>query len=231
MDINYWNKVAVNYESEIFDVYATNKGAVLQKYLQKHTNKNHTAIDFGCGVGKAFSILSPGFKQVLALDISQVCIQTSTALKKTNSYANVSLQRMDLSRKNLQLPACDFAVCVNVVMLPALDKNKAIIANIYKTLKPGGNAVFVLPSLESRPVQVTEHPTPHFLNNTQAAAYLNLSPRTLEKQRVIGGGPRFRKFGRRVLYALVDLDAWADERRCASTSDLPYDRARVDKRR
>ena len=71
---------------------------------------------------------------------------------------------------------------------------------------------------------VSEHPTPRFLNNTQAAGYLNLSPRTLEKQRVIGGGPRFRKFGRRVLYALVDLDAWADGRRCTSTSDLPYER-------
>lgn len=149
MDINYWNKVAVNYESEIFDVYATNKGAVLQKYLKKHTNKNHSAIDFGCGVGKAFSILSPGFKNVLALDISQVCIDASALVKKTNNYSNITLKRMDLSRKNLQLPACDFAVCVNVVMLPALEKNKAIIANIYKTLKPGGSAVFVVPSLES----------------------------------------------------------------------------------
>lgn len=63
---------------------------------------------------------------------------------------------------------------------------------------------------------------PRYLNNTEAAAYLKLSPRTLEKQRVVGGGPRFRKFGRRVLYAIADLDAWADERGCASTSDLNY---------
>jgi len=74
-------------------------------------------------------------------------------------------------------------------------------------------------------VPAPEPPTQYYLNNTQAAAYLNLSPRTLEKQRVIGGGPWFRKFGRRVVYALADLDAWADERRCGSTSDLPYDRA------
>lgn len=67
--------------------------------------------------------------------------------------------------------------------------------------------------------------SPQYLSNDQAALYLNLSPRTLEKQRVIGGGPRFRKFGRRVVYALVDLEAWADERRCTSTSDLPYERA------
>ena len=30
-----------------------------------------------------------------------------------------------------------------------------------------------------------------YLTNDEAAEYLRLSPRTLEKQRVIGGGPRF----------------------------------------
>ena len=45
-------------------------------------------------------------------------------------------------------------------------------------------------------------PAPRYLTNNEAAAFLRLSPRTLEKQRVIGGGPRFHKFGRRVMYAL-----------------------------
>ncbi len=61
-----------------------------------------------------------------------------------------------------------------------------------------------------------------YLNNDEAAAHLGLSPRTLEKLRVIGGGPKFRKFGRRVMYALVDLDAWADSRSYEATSDLEY---------
>ena len=51
-----------------------------------------------------------------------------------------------------------------------------------------------------------------YLTNDEAAEYLRLSPRTLEKQRVIGGGPKFRKFGRRVMYAVADLDAWAADR-------------------
>jgi hypothetical protein len=41
-----------------------------------------------------------------------------------------------------------------------------------------------------------------YLTNDEAAEYLRLSPRTLEKQRVIGGGPKFRKFGCRVMYAV-----------------------------
>jgi hypothetical protein len=58
-----------------------------------------------------------------------------------------------------------------------------------------------------------------FLNNEEAAAFLRLSPRTLEKQRVQGGGPPFRKFGTRVLYSLADLEAWASQRTRFSTSD------------
>jgi excisionase family DNA binding protein len=64
--------------------------------------------------------------------------------------------------------------------------------------------------------------TVRFLTNQEAAEYLKLSPRTLEKLRVIGGGPRFHKFGRRVRYAQHELEAWADIRACDSTSDAHY---------
>ena len=61
-----------------------------------------------------------------------------------------------------------------------------------------------------------------YLTNDEAADYLRLSPRTLEKQRVIGGGPKFRKFGRRVMYAVADLDTWAGDRSYETTSDPEY---------
>jgi excisionase family DNA binding protein len=64
--------------------------------------------------------------------------------------------------------------------------------------------------------------TDRYLTNAEAAAVLRLSPRTLEKLRVNGGGPRFRKFGSRVIYAREDLDAWASDRVCESTSDVHY---------
>ena len=61
-----------------------------------------------------------------------------------------------------------------------------------------------------------------YLTNDEAAEFLRLSPRTLEKKRVIGGGPRFRKFGRRVMYAVADLETWADARSFEATSDPEY---------
>jgi len=36
------------------------------------------------------------------------------------------------------------------------------------------------------------------------------------------GGPRFRKFGRRVMYAVADLDAWAEQHSFEATSDPEY---------
>jgi predicted DNA-binding transcriptional regulator AlpA len=65
-------------------------------------------------------------------------------------------------------------------------------------------------------------PPKRYLTNREAAEFLNLSPRTLNKQRVYGGGPQFHKFGRRVVYALSDLEAWASARACGATFDPAY---------
>jgi hypothetical protein len=59
-----------------------------------------------------------------------------------------------------------------------------------------------------------------FHDTPQAAHILRLSERTLEKWRVTGGGPVYRKFGRRVLYAYSDLLAWTESARKNSTSEL-----------
>lgn len=58
-----------------------------------------------------------------------------------------------------------------------------------------------------------------FVRTQQAAAYLGLSHRTLEKHRTYGTGPAYRKLGGRVLYAIDDLQAWADRGARVSTSD------------
>ena len=59
----------------------------------------------------------------------------------------------------------------------------------------------------------------HYLNTREAAAWLNLSPRTLDRYRVSGDGPAFHRFGGRVRYLVADLEAWASVRRRVSTSD------------
>ena len=70
----------------------------------------------------------------------------------------------------------------------------------------------------------------HYMSTRQVAAYLGLSPRTLENYRCRGGGPPFHVFGGAVRYLLSDVVNWASKRRRRSTSDdgvrsaIPKDR-------
>ncbi|MBB6305032.1 helix-turn-helix transcriptional regulator [Rhizobium leucaenae] len=66
-----------------------------------------------------------------------------------------------------------------------------------------------------------------YLRTHEAARLLGISPRTLEKYRCHGSGPTFRKLGGRVVYAIDDLEAWADQAACRSTADPRYDEARA----
>ena len=58
-----------------------------------------------------------------------------------------------------------------------------------------------------------------YLHTREAAAWLGLSPKTLERYRVSGERPHFHRFGSWVRYLLADLEAWASARRRVSTSD------------
>ncbi|MCA1365942.1 helix-turn-helix domain-containing protein [Bradyrhizobium sp. BRP14] len=51
----------------------------------------------------------------------------------------------------------------------------------------------------------------------EAATYVGLSKSSLDKLRCFGGGPRFYKLGRSVVYNTADLDAWMSERARTST--------------
>lgn len=62
-------------------------------------------------------------------------------------------------------------------------------------------------------------PSSPYRTTKEAASYLRLRPSTLERWRLVGDGPAFLKFGRRVLYAQDELEAFAKSARRLSTSD------------
>ena len=57
------------------------------------------------------------------------------------------------------------------------------------------------------------------LSVTGAAERLGVSAAFLNKLRTQGGGPVFIRLGRRVVYAVADLDDWQNQNRRRSTSD------------
>jgi len=78
-------------------------------------------------------------------------------------------------------------------------------------------------------MEQTSLPPHRMLRRLEAAKHVTetsgmpLSPKTLAKYAVVGGGPPFRKVGRIPLYDPTDLDAWVCSRLSrlvASTSEL-----------
>jgi hypothetical protein len=78
-----------------------------------------------------------------------------------------------------------------------------------------------MPSISSREAErrADQSPQSRRLPAEGAADYCGCSTSYLNKLRSIGGGPVFIKRGRRVIYDTLDLDAWLDAGRRASTSD------------
>ncbi|HRH65751.1 MAG TPA: class I SAM-dependent methyltransferase [Bacteroidia bacterium] len=141
----HWDKIAKTYEDEIFDVFRSTKKGKLKSIVQQYAGKGKFAIDFGCGTGKALPLLSPLFYKILAVDISQKCLD----IAKTAGYKNVEFERVDLAAKKNNIPAADFAFCCNVAIGDDNKRNFSILSNVVKSLKKGGTAVIVIPSLES----------------------------------------------------------------------------------
>jgi len=73
-----------------------------------------------------------------------------------------------------------------------------------------GNAV-----LQPAPSPAPPAPTPlpkKILSTSEAASFLRVSSRTLEKWRTYGGGPQFSRLGTRVVYSAEHLEAFAAAR-------------------
>lgn len=62
--------------------------------------------------------------------------------------------------------------------------------------------------------------TQRYLRTPDAAGYLGIGQSTLERKRIDGTGPLWRRLGGKiVVYDTADLDAWAGEQVHRSTSE------------
>jgi hypothetical protein len=58
------------------------------------------------------------------------------------------------------------------------------------------------------------------LTTSEAAAFYRCSKAFLEKKRCEGGGPKYLKRCRSVLYRRSDLESWLKDREFSSTSEM-----------
>ena len=147
MDEKYWDKVAVDYDGEIFSALASDRSDVIASTISRFGSKQAVACDFGCGVGKFLPILAENFRHVYAIDISEKLL--SQARDNCKDLDNVSYWKKDLSQARVKLEKIDFALSVSVMIMTCGKKRTAILDAISRHLRKEALFVLVVPSLES----------------------------------------------------------------------------------
>lgn len=147
MDRTYWEKIAPDYNEEIFDVLKNDRKRLIVSAIKKLSSKNKIVIDIGCAIGKWLPILSPIFKKVHAVDISRENLEI--AKKLYPEFTNVEYDRIDMSHSKASMPLCDLAICINAILTDSLLKRTAFFTNLKKCVKKNGYLILVIPSLES----------------------------------------------------------------------------------
>jgi len=147
MDEKYWDRMAVDYEGEIFSVLANDRDDLIVNLIRRYSSEKNTACDFGCGVGKFLPQLSENFKHVHAIDLSEKLLKQ--ARDKCSDLENISFYKKDLANDELGLGAIDFGLCVNVAIMSEANIREAIFKSIWRHLRKEGHLVLVVPSLES----------------------------------------------------------------------------------
>ena len=147
MERNYWEKIAPDYNEEIFDVLANDSKGIIRKVIRRFASKQKTVTDIGCAIGKWLPILSPAFKKVYAIDISQKNLDIAANLYP--DLKNVKYERIDMSDKRSKIQKCDFAICINAILTGTQEKRNIFFSNLQKCVKRNGNIILVIPSLES----------------------------------------------------------------------------------
>ena len=147
MDRDYWEKIAPDYNDEIFDVLKNDSKGLIVSAIAKIASKKKTVIDIGCAIGKWLPVLSPAFKKVYAVDISRENLEI--AKKLYPEFTNVEYDRIDMSGSKAKMPLCDAGICINAILTDSLKKRSAFFTNLKKCIKKNGYLILVIPSLES----------------------------------------------------------------------------------
>ena len=141
-----WDRAAEQYDDEIFDTVANDRGSVVHDTLDRLIKPAQVVCDFGCGVGRTLLFLSARAKQVVGVDFS------ATSLKIASSEArhsnNIRLLKRDLTTTNRRFCEADVGLLMQVLIMPPVDLRRAILATAYRNLRSGAHLVAVVPALE-----------------------------------------------------------------------------------
>ena len=146
-DIAYWNRLAPRFESEVFHVLANDRRRIIASEVARVADPTATAIDLGCGTGRAIPMLARQFARVVGVDLSPALIVR--ARRATRRLPNVELLAADLVTPPVGIPCGRLVLSINAILAPDDTIMRTLVQRIAEYTAPGGHALVVVPALES----------------------------------------------------------------------------------
>lgn len=147
-----WSESAAKYDEEFLDPFRDHVENPLLRMIEAidpaQAAQMHVA-DLGCGTGPLLQVLIDKFQQVYALDFAAEMLTACRArLGEPESQKVVFLNRAmheldDLAGK------LDLAFSVNSLVMPDLRVVDTTLRSIFRSLKPGGHFMGVVPSIDA----------------------------------------------------------------------------------
>ncbi|MBK6540275.1 MAG: class I SAM-dependent methyltransferase [Flavobacteriales bacterium] len=150
-----WDRVAVTFEEEIFNVPANDRRGLIPQAVQRYASKEAVATDLGCGVGRTLPLLADRFGKVYAVDVSSQCL--TVAAEACADHPNISYVHADLSKDRNSYPAADLVLCINTLLNASIEVREPLIDRTCRSVKRGGHLLLVVPSLNSALLTAFRH--------------------------------------------------------------------------
>jgi len=133
----FWDKIAERYSRQaIADEAAYQKKL---KITQGLFRPEMEMLELGCGTGSTAIIHAPFVKHIRAIDISSKMLEIAKAKADAAEIKNIKFEVATCDELNVADESMDVVLAMSILHL--LEDKEAMIAKVYRMLKPGG--VFV----------------------------------------------------------------------------------------
>lgn len=136
-EAKFWDRIAKRYaKSPVADE------AAYQKKLQvtcEYFKPDMEVLELGCGTGSTAITHAPYVKHIRAVDISAKMLEIAQGKADAQGIENITFERSSIDDLSVQDQSVDVVLGLSILHL--LENKEAVIARVYKMLKPSG--VFV----------------------------------------------------------------------------------------
>lgn len=130
----FWDRIAERYARQpIADEAAyQRKLQITRDYLRP----DMAVLEFGCGTGGTAVLHAPHVRHIMAIDFSDSMLAIARDRAAAAGVGNVSFMRADIT--SFVAPEASFDVILGLSILHLLADKDAVIAKVFRLLKPGG---------------------------------------------------------------------------------------------